>query len=153
MAGVLFTHHWQHRTSQIDHTEQVGFHLIAEILRCHLLERSGVAITGVVNQHVEAAKGIEREVDRVLLETRKNVIAVPTTVVQRGAQGLFAWVVSEDDKAVPRKIELGPVSGDLTVITAGLNDGDRVVTDGQYKLQVDAPVAIVTTPTTAENAR
>jgi multidrug efflux system membrane fusion protein len=90
---------------------------------------------------------------RVLLEIRKNVIAVPSTVVQRGAQGLFAWVVSEDEKAVPHKIELGPVSGDLTVIAAGLNDGDRVVTDGQYKLQVDAPVAIVTAPTTAENAR
>ena len=30
-----------------------------------LLERSGVAITGVVNQHIEAAKGIEREVERV----------------------------------------------------------------------------------------
>jgi multidrug efflux system membrane fusion protein len=83
----------------------------------------------------------------VLLEIRKNVIAVPSAVVQRGAQGLFAWVVSDDDKAVPRKIELGPVSGDLTIVTAGLNDGDRVVTDGQYKLQVDAPVAIVTAAT------
>src|ERR1700751_4675378 len=31
MAGVLFTHHWQHRTSQIYHTEQIGFQLIAEI--------------------------------------------------------------------------------------------------------------------------
>ncbi len=90
---------------------------------------------------------------RVLLETRKNVIAVPSTVVQRGAKGLFAWVVSDDNKAVPRKIELGPVSGDLTVITAGLADGDRVVTDGQYKLQVDAPVAIIAAAKTAENAR
>jgi membrane fusion protein, multidrug efflux system len=89
---------------------------------------------------------------RVLFETRKNVIAVPSTVVQRGAQGLFAWVVGDDDKAVPRKIELGPVSGDLTVITAGLNDGDRVVTDGQYKLQVGAAVAIVTAAT-AENVK
>lgn len=89
---------------------------------------------------------------RVLFETRKNVIAVPSTVVQRGAQGLFAWVVGDDDKAVPRKIELGPVSGDLTVITTGLNDGDRVVTDGQYKLQVGAPVAIVTAAT-AENVK
>jgi membrane fusion protein, multidrug efflux system len=89
---------------------------------------------------------------RVLLETRKNVIAVPSTVVQRGAQGLFAWVVGDDDKAVPRKIELGPVSGDLTVITTGLNDGDRVVADGQYKLQVGAPVAIVTAAT-AENVK
>jgi multidrug efflux system membrane fusion protein len=73
-------------------------------------------------------------------------------VVQRGAQGLFAWVVGDDDKAVPHKIELGPVSGDLTVITAGLDDGDRVVTDGQYKLQVGAPVAIVTAAT-AENVK
>ena len=89
---------------------------------------------------------------RVLLETRKNVIAVPSTVVQRGAQGLFTWVVGDDDKAVPHKIELGPVSGDLTVITAGLDDGDRVVTDGQYKLQVGAPVAIVTAAT-AENVK
>jgi membrane fusion protein, multidrug efflux system len=90
---------------------------------------------------------------RVLLETRKNVIAVPSTVVQRGAKGLFAWVVADDDKAVPRKIELGPVTGDLTVITTGLDDGDRVVTDGQYKLQVDAPVAIIAAPKTTENAR
>ena len=90
---------------------------------------------------------------RVLLETRKNVIAVPTAVVQRGAKGLFAWVVGDDDKAVPRPIELGPVSGDLTVIIAGINDGDRVVTDGQYKLQVNAPVAIITAPKTAENAK
>src|SRR6202140_402452 len=66
---------------------------------------------------------------RVSLETRRDVIAVPSTVVQRGAQGLFAWVVGDDDKAVPRKIELGPVSGDLTVTTVGLDDGNRVVTD------------------------
>ncbi len=54
-------------------------------------------------------------------------------------------------KAVARPIELGPVSGDLTVIVAGINEGDRVVTDGQYKLQVDAPVEIVGGPKTAEN--
>src|SRR5271170_1365806 len=90
---------------------------------------------------------------RALLEIRKNVIALPSTVVQRGAKGLFAWVVSDDEKAVPRKIELGPVSGDLTIVTSGLNDGDRVVTDGQYKLQVDAPVTIIAAPKTAENVK
>jgi membrane fusion protein, multidrug efflux system len=88
---------------------------------------------------------------RALLDVRKNVIALPSTVVQRGQKGLFAWVVTDDNKATPRPIELGPVSGDLTVITAGINEGDRVVTDGQYKLQVDAPVEIVGGPKTAEN--
>jgi membrane fusion protein, multidrug efflux system len=86
---------------------------------------------------------------RVSLETRRNVIAVPTTVVQRGPQGLFAWIVNADSVAEPRRIELGPVSGDLTVINTGLAEGDRVVTDGQYKLQANARVTIKSSPIAA----
>jgi membrane fusion protein, multidrug efflux system len=80
---------------------------------------------------------------RVALEIRRNVIAVPTTAVQRGPQGLFAWIVNADNVVEPRPIALGPASGDLTVIDKGLAEGDRVVTDGQYKLQVNARVAVV----------
>ncbi len=80
---------------------------------------------------------------RVMLETRRNVIAVPTTVVQRGPQGLFVWVINADNIAGPRRVELGPTSGNLTVINAGLAEGDRVVIDGQYKLQANARVTIV----------
>jgi membrane fusion protein, multidrug efflux system len=87
---------------------------------------------------------------RTLLETRRNVIAVPTTVVQRGPQGLFAWIVNADNIAEPRRIELGPASGDLTVINSGLAEGDRVVTDGQYKLQANARVSIIPTVAQAE---
>jgi multidrug efflux system membrane fusion protein len=89
----------------------------------------------------------------VLLETRRNVIAVPTTVVQRGPQGLFAWIVNADNVAEPRRIELGPPSGDLTVINSGLAEGDRVVTDGQYKLQANAHVSIIPTVAEAEAAK
>jgi membrane fusion protein, multidrug efflux system len=90
---------------------------------------------------------------RVLLETRRNVIAVPTTVVQRGPQGLFAWAVNADNVAESRRIELGPASGDLTVINSGLAEGDRVVTDGQYKLQANARVSIIPTVAQAEAAK
>jgi multidrug efflux system membrane fusion protein len=90
---------------------------------------------------------------RVLLETRRNVIAVPTTVVQRGPQGLFAWIVNADNVAEPRRIELGPASGDLTVINSCLAEGDRVVTDGQYKLQANARVSIIPTVAQAEAAK
>jgi HAE1 family hydrophobic/amphiphilic exporter-1 len=45
----------------------------------------------------------------------------------------------------PRPIESGP-DGDLTIVAAGLNEGDRVVTDGQYKLQAKAPVAMASPP-------
>jgi multidrug efflux system membrane fusion protein len=85
---------------------------------------------------------------RVLLETRRNVIAVPTSAVQRGPQGLFAWIVNAEGFVEPRPIVLGPASGDVTVIDSGLAEGDRVVTDGQYKLQVGARVTVVA-PTAA----
>jgi multidrug efflux system membrane fusion protein len=79
---------------------------------------------------------------RVLVETRRDALAVPTPAVQRGQQGLFAWVVTANNTVEPRRIELGPASGDLTIVTAGLAEGDRVVTNGQYRLQANAPVAI-----------
>ncbi len=90
---------------------------------------------------------------RLLLETQANVVAVPSSAVQRGPQGLFAWVVSADDTAAVRQIQVGPTAGDLTIITSGLNDGDRVVTDGQYKLQLNAPVTFSAPPTAAAAQR
>jgi multidrug efflux system membrane fusion protein len=80
---------------------------------------------------------------RVRVETRANALVMPATAVQRGAQGLFAWVVSETNTAGARPIKLGPASGGEAIVTEGLKAGDRVVTDGQYKLQLNAPVAIV----------
>jgi multidrug efflux system membrane fusion protein len=81
---------------------------------------------------------------RVLVENRRDALAIPTPAVQRGQQGLFAWVVTDKNTVEARRIELGPASGDLTIITAGLAEGERVVTNGQYRLQVNAPVAVTT---------
>jgi multidrug efflux system membrane fusion protein len=89
---------------------------------------------------------------RLLLETRKDALVIPSGAVQRGPQGLFAWVVNERNTAQVRKIEIGPTTGSLTVITSGLADGDRVVTDGQYKLQVNAPVTVNAPPKAASRA-
>jgi multidrug efflux system membrane fusion protein len=79
---------------------------------------------------------------RLLLAVRRDVIAVPSSAVQRGPQGLFTWVVTPDSTAVVRRIEIGPTSDNSTIITAGVNEGDRIVTDGQYKLQDNAPVTV-----------
>jgi multidrug efflux system membrane fusion protein len=86
---------------------------------------------------------------RLLLETRSNVIAVPSAAVQRGPQGLFAWVVTPESTAAVRHIQVGPTADDLTVIMSGLNEGDRVVIDGQFKLQTDAPVTVTSPPAVA----
>ena len=84
---------------------------------------------------------------RLLVDTRKDVVVIPSVAVQRGPHGLFAWVVKTDNTAEPRPIETGVTTGDRTIITSGLKDGERVVTDGQYKLQANAPVSITTPPT------
>ena len=78
---------------------------------------------------------------RLLLETRDSALVVPNAAVQRGPNGLFAWVVRPDNTAQPVPIQTGPMVGDLTVVEAGLNDGDRVVTGGHYKLQPNATVS------------
>jgi multidrug efflux system membrane fusion protein len=78
----------------------------------------------------------------LLLATRKSVVVIPAIAVQRGPHGLFTWVVKPDNTVEPRPIETGATTGDRTIITSGVNDGDKVVTDGQYKLQANAPVSI-----------
>lgn len=80
---------------------------------------------------------------RLLLVIRKHVVVIPPVAVQRGPHGLFAWVVKSDDTVEPRPIRTGATSGDRTVVTSGLDGGERVVTDGQYKLQTHASVTIV----------
>jgi multidrug efflux system membrane fusion protein len=85
---------------------------------------------------------------RLLLETRKNAIVIPPLAVQRGPHGLFAWVVKPDNTVEPRPIQTSTTTSNATIITSGLDDGERVVTDGQYKLQTNAPVTI-TAPATA----
>jgi multidrug efflux system membrane fusion protein len=83
---------------------------------------------------------------RVLLETRSNAVVVPSATIQRGPEGLFVWVVNANGLAEPRPIEVGPANGNLTIVTSGLTSGERIVTDGQYKLQRNAPVSITSAP-------
>jgi membrane fusion protein, multidrug efflux system len=77
---------------------------------------------------------------RLLVETRRNAIAVPAAAIQRGPQGLLAWIVGMNNTAEPRPIEVGPTSGDVTIVAKGLSEGDRVVTAGHYKLRPKSPV-------------
>ena len=83
---------------------------------------------------------------RLSLKTLSDALVIPSTAVQRGPQGLFAWIVTSKDTAEPRPITVGSTTGDLTVITSGLSDGERVVTDGQFKLKRDARVQVRATP-------
>lgn len=79
---------------------------------------------------------------RVLLATESNVLTIPSTALQRGPGGVFAWVIGADGKAQMRPIETGAAADEVVIVAAGLEAGERVVTEGYYRLQPGIPVAI-----------
>ncbi|HEY4306136.1 MAG TPA: efflux RND transporter periplasmic adaptor subunit [Gemmatimonadaceae bacterium] len=80
----------------------------------------------------------------VEVSTQRGVIAVPTEAVQTGQQGAYVYVVDAKNAAATRIVATGIAVNDQTVITKGLNAGERVVVDGQSKLNPGSKVAIVT---------
>lgn len=87
------------------------------------------------------------------VDTVKDALTVPVAAVQRGPDGLFAWVVAGDGTAAVKPIETGETAGGVAVVTRGLDAGDKVVTDGQYRLRPNARVAIAEDrPSTASPA-
>lgn len=79
---------------------------------------------------------------RVLVAIKRNVLTIPSSAVQRGPQGLFAWIVTSKNNAEPRPLQVGPTTSDLTVVASGLSEGERVVIDGHYRLRRGALVSI-----------
>jgi membrane fusion protein, multidrug efflux system len=51
-----------------------------------------------------------------------------------------------NNTAEPRPIEVGPTSGDVTIVAKGLSEGDRVVTAGHYKLRPHSPLVMAAAP-------
>jgi multidrug efflux system membrane fusion protein len=83
----------------------------------------------------------------VTLATEANTIVVPTNAVQSGQQGTYVFVVKADQTADLRSVTVGRVTGSDTVITAGLQAGETVVTDGQLRLNQGTRVSIKPAPT------
>ena len=81
---------------------------------------------------------------RLLLQTDRNVLTVPTAAVERGPNGLFTYVVKSDSTVEMRTVTVGQDTGTVAVIASGLSPGDRVVTAGQYRVQPGAPVQVAT---------
>jgi membrane fusion protein, multidrug efflux system len=77
---------------------------------------------------------------RVLVETTRNALTIPSKAVQRGPNGVFTYVVKPDATVEVRALQIGAESGALTVVAKGINDGETVVTSNQYRLQPGTPV-------------
>ncbi|MBS4670047.1 hypothetical protein H8J13_28870, partial [Klebsiella pneumoniae] len=80
---------------------------------------------------------------RLQLNTEQGATVIPTAAIQRGAKGLFVYVVKEDNTVTVRPVKTGPVQDDLTVITDGVAAGETVVIDGIDRLREGAKVEAV----------
>jgi multidrug efflux system membrane fusion protein len=79
---------------------------------------------------------------RLLLTVRKQGIVVPASVVQRGPNGAYAFVIKDDLTVEMRPVTVTRIERDEALIEDGLQAGERVVVDGQYKLQPGSKVKI-----------
>jgi len=77
---------------------------------------------------------------RILITVRKDVVTIPTVAVQRGPGGLYTWVVKPDNTVDQRSIETMPVDNNITIVTKGVAASERVVVDGQYRLDIGTRV-------------
>jgi multidrug efflux system membrane fusion protein len=77
---------------------------------------------------------------RLLLSVRKGGIVVPASVVQRGPEGSYAFVVNEDMTVKMSPVQVAQIDQGQALIDSGLNPGERVVVDGQYKLQPNSRI-------------
>lgn len=78
---------------------------------------------------------------RLSLAARKGALVVPSSVVQRGPQGAYAYVVNADDTVALRPVEVESTQGETSIIGKGLEPGERVVVDGQNQLRPGAKIA------------
>ena len=86
----------------------------------------------------------------LILATEPNAIVAPLGAVQNGQQGSYVYVVKPDNTVESRPVTPGRLIADGTVIQKGLSAGERVVTDGQLRLQPGSKVEILASEAAAE---
>ncbi len=75
------------------------------------------------------------------LQTLRNATVVPASAIQRGQESAtFVYIVDSQNKAQIRNVQLQLTEGDIAVVANGLTPGERVVVDGQDRLQADMTV-------------
>jgi multidrug efflux system membrane fusion protein len=79
---------------------------------------------------------------RLLIDTLKQVVVIPTGAVQRGPNGTFVYVVKDDNTVAMRPITVAKQDETQTVVASGLEPPERVVTTGFARLTDGGKVTV-----------
>lgn len=80
---------------------------------------------------------------RLKVNTLQDAIVIPAAALQMGNEGNFVWVVNAENKVSKKLITPGLQDSQKIVVNAGLDAGERVVTDGIDRLTEGAKVEVV----------
>lgn len=90
---------------------------------------------------------------RLQLGDHTQALTVPAPAVQRGQSGTYVYVVGGDGKAEMRPVEVLQTQDGKVIIAKGLQAGETVVLDGQYKIKPGMPVVAASSTAGAEAPR
>ena len=76
------------------------------------------------------------------LFNEQHALVVPSEAVVTGQQGTYVYVVDSANTVEQRRVSVERTQGSVSVITAGLRDGERVVRSGQSRLNAGAKVRV-----------
>jgi len=89
----------------------------------------------VANSGRRLLPGMVANVSFAASEGHHGELAVPVTAVQRKSDGsLFVWIVASDSTAHRTPVTIGGMMGNNVTVTAGIEEGQRIVTEGYQKL-------------------
>src|SRR5215210_1625072 len=72
---------------------------------------------------------------RLLVKILKDATVVPDDAIQHGTEGLYAYVVNQENKAELRKVKVSQSIDGRSVVDTGVSPGERVITAGQFRVQ------------------
>jgi multidrug efflux system membrane fusion protein len=79
---------------------------------------------------------------RLQLGILKAALTVPPDAIQHGPDGVFVYLVKPDGTVARQDVKLGYQDEQASVVTEGLQEGDRVVTGGQSRLQSGSRITV-----------
>ena len=76
----------------------------------------------------------------LLLDTRHDGLTIAAAAIQQGPNGAYVWVIGPDETVQVRPVQVDNIDGGQALIESGLKANEKVVIDGQYRLQPGAHV-------------
>jgi membrane fusion protein, multidrug efflux system len=79
---------------------------------------------------------------RVLVNMHMQALTIPAAALQRGPDGMFAYVVQSDSTVEVRPLKVTLLDENTVIVDSGLKAGERVVTTNVYRLEPGATVRV-----------